>query len=112
MQIILNSVHYISIFMFFSSVFLSSRRIDFFVVCIAMQMFPNSVQSESILILGKFSPAAEKGEDERKMMTMMAVMMMIMVMATMIYICIYYDEVSVCHENHHFRAERQRPCWL
>ena len=60
-----------------------------------MQMFPNSVQSESILILGKFSPAAEKGEDERKMMMMMAVMMM--VMAAMIYI--YYDEVSVCHKK-------------
>ena len=81
----------------FSSVFLSNRRIDFFVVCLAMQMFPNSVQSESILILGKFSPAAEKGEDERKMMMMMAVMMMMMVMAAMIYI--YYDEVSVCHKK-------------
>ena len=62
-----------------------------------MQMFPNSVQSESILILGKFSSAAEKGEDERKMTMMMAVMMMIMVMAAMIYI--YFDEVSVCHEK-------------
>ena len=50
----------------FSSVFLSNRRIDFFVVCIAMQMFPNSVQSESILILGKFSPAAEKGGRREK----------------------------------------------
>ena len=27
-----------------------------------MQMFSNSVQSESILILGNFSPTAEKGE--------------------------------------------------
>ena len=48
-----------------------------------MQMFSNSVQSESILILGKFSPAAEKGEDERKMMTMMAVMMMTLLMVVM-----------------------------
>ena len=35
-----------------------------------MQMFSNSVQSESILILGNFSPTAEKGEaseeDENK----------------------------------------------
>ena len=53
-------------FSVFSAVFLSSRRIDFFVVCIAMQMFPNSVQSESILILGKFSPAAEKGGRREK----------------------------------------------
>ena len=79
-------------------------------------MFPNSVQSESILILGKFSPAAEKGEDERKMMMMMAVMMM--VMAAMIYI--YYDEVSVCHKKSSLqslapeaRSEMfARPCWL
>ena len=52
-------------FYVFSSVFLSSRRIDFFVVCIAMQMFPNSVQSESILILGKFSPAERGGREQR-----------------------------------------------
>ena len=35
-----------------------------------MQMFPNSVQSESILILGKFSPA-EKASSWGKRMRMM-----------------------------------------
>ena len=34
-----------------------------------MQMFPNSVQSESILILGKFSPA-EEGSSWGKMRMM------------------------------------------
>ena len=47
-----------------------NKRIEFFVVCNAMQMFPNSVQSESILILGKFSPA-EKGSSCGKRMRMM-----------------------------------------
>ena len=43
----------------------SNKRIEFFVVCNAMQMFPNSVQSESILILGKFSPAERGGREQR-----------------------------------------------
>ena len=44
----------------------SNKRIEFFVVCSnAMQMFSNSVQSESILILGKFSPAERGGREQR-----------------------------------------------
>ena len=52
---------------------LSNKRIEFFVVCMyAMQMFSNSVQSESILILGKFSPTrkgslGEEDEDTGRM---------------------------------------------